>query len=163
MNSLSLSDLVDFLLEAKAATYAAGGSGSSAVVDPVLQSSHQLEFHSGSLLYRDIYFGQEFFAGQETVYIDQTAVWSMCYAGGWTEGLSDPSLQGSLGAFLQSALGEVPPEIPFRGPHRFESTDGKNLYINKPSGSVEWFTGVEQISREDVLVYELNYCGGLLK
>ncbi|MBN1266282.1 MAG: hypothetical protein JXA25_12370 [Anaerolineales bacterium] len=163
MPSLSLSDLVDFLLEAKAATYAAGGGGSAAVVDPLLQNSHQLEFHSGSLLYRDIYFGEAFFAGQETVYSDRSAIWSMCYAGGWTGRLSDPELRGGLGAFLQSALREAPPGIPFRGPYRFESVDGKNLYINTPSGSVERFAGVEQIFREDILVYELNYCGGLLK
>jgi len=163
MNTLSLSELVDFLLEAKAATYAAGGGSSSAVVEPLLQSSHQLEFLSGSLLYRDIYFGQAYFAGQETVYNDLSAVWSMCYAGGWTEGLNEPELQGPLGAFLQSALGKVPREIPFRGPLKFTSNDGMNVYINEPSGSVERFAGLEKIFREGVIVYELNYCGGLLR
>jgi len=82
-------ELIAFLIAAKRRTYAAGGGGSEAVVTPLLPGSHQLEYREGSLLYRDIYFGEAYFVGQETVYAGSSPLWAMCYAGGFTTSVSN--------------------------------------------------------------------------
>ena len=153
-------ELVDFLIEAKHATYASGGSSSPTIVAPLLKGAHQLEFRSGDLLYRDIYFGQAFFVGQEIVYHRGEAIWSMCYAGGWTENLTEPEEAGALGGFLQSALRHIPKEYPFRGP--LEHVEAAYTYTNKPSGDAKRFAGIEYIKRGGTILYELNYCGGCI-
>jgi hypothetical protein len=159
-SDLSENELAEFLILAKKNAYASGGSASSASVDPVLQDSHQLEFRSGDLLYRDIYFGEAFFAGQETVYENKNALWSMSYAGGWTEALIGLGDARILGGFLQSALREVPPRFPFRGP--IEYSEDEYRYKNYPKGDINRFKGNEQILIKNQVVYKLNYCGGRL-
>jgi hypothetical protein len=159
-DKLSQSELVEFLISAKQKTYASGGSDSQAAVNPVIESSHQFEYRKGELLYRDIYFGESFFVGQETVYHKGYAIWSMCYAGGWTDKLIDPTEVNILGGFLQSALRHIPYDYPFRGP--LEHFEGDHQYRNMPSGDVDRFRGVEHITRGSINVYELNYCGGSL-
>jgi hypothetical protein len=158
---VSKSELVEFLCAAKHTTYASGGSGSQASVNAVLGDSHQLEYRSGELFYRDIYFGEAFFAGQESVYFKDNAIWSMCYAGGWMDPAIAPAQTGMFGGFLQAALKLVPENHPYRGPLEFR--DGELLYSNRPNGSISRFKGVEQILSRNVLVYELNYVGGLLR
>jgi len=158
---ISRSELIKFLREAKHATYASGGSSSQASVSAVLGDSHQLEYHSGELFYRDIYFGEAFFAGQESVYFRDKAIWSMCYAGGWTDPAITPEQAGIFGGFLQAALKVIPEDHPYRGPLEF--CDGELLYNNKPIGNITRFNGIEQILSGNMLVYELNYCGGVLR
>jgi hypothetical protein len=157
---LSLTDLTRFLVSAKRATYAAGGSQSRAGVTPVLKGAHQLEYADGDFLYRDIYFGEDFFTGQEVVYHAGDPVWSMCYAGGWTSALSDPVEAGRVGGVLQASLRLVPGEFPYRGP--LEHRQGPYTYSNAPEGEVSRFWGVERIVREESVLYELRYCGGRL-
>lgn len=71
---------VDFLLEAKRATYA--GQSDEATVAPLVPASKQLEYRDGDYLYRDIYFGMAYFVGQEVVF-HREQVWSMsCVASG---------------------------------------------------------------------------------
>jgi hypothetical protein len=152
---------VAFLVEAKRSTYAAGGGASPAVAQPLLPGSHQLEFQQGDLLYRDIYFGNAFFVGQETVSSAGFPVWSMCYAGGFTRVLADGAEQQEIGTILQSALREVPAENPYRGPLRYQL--GAYAYKNEVHGELEWFWGVETISRKRQVVYELRYSGGALE
>ena len=52
-------EFVQFLIKAKKSTYAALGDGAS--VAALLPGSHQLEFEEDSWLYRDVYFGGDFF------------------------------------------------------------------------------------------------------
>ena len=162
-SELSRSELVKFLILSKRKTYASGGSDSQASVDAVLENSHQLEFRSGKLLYRDIYFGEAFFAGHEIVYHGEDAIWSMCYVGGWTDKLTDLAEVSILGEFLQSALQQVPQEHPFRGPLEHYEAGRPYKYKNNPNGDIDKFKGVEYITRDGVIVYELNYCGGRLR
>ncbi len=68
-----------FLLVAKRNTYAARGG---VPVPSLVPGSKQLEYGDGALLYRDIYFGDDYFAGEETVYFQGRPIWCMCYAGG---------------------------------------------------------------------------------
>jgi hypothetical protein len=80
INQTSREQFVDFLLEAKRATYA--GQGDEATVTPLVPGSKQLEYRDGDYLYRDIYFGMAYFAGQEVVFHREQTVWSMSYARG---------------------------------------------------------------------------------
>jgi hypothetical protein len=153
--------LARFLLEAKRRTYAAGGGDSQAAVPPLLAASHQLEFREGRLLYRDIYFGEAFFGGQEVVYLGVHPIWSMCYVGGFlTEGV-DPAMASQVSAFLQAALRQVPLEHPFRGPRMLE--DGPCVYRNEVTGLLDRFHGTESILLHGKQVYELRYIGGSLR
>jgi hypothetical protein len=157
---VSLTDLARFLVAAKRATYAAGGSQSRAAVTPLLQGAHQMEYVEGDFLYRDIYFGDDFFSGQEVVYLAAAPVWSMCYAGGWTTALTESDEAGRVGGVLQASLRLVPGEYPYRGPLLYR--DGLYTYTNMPEGDVSRFWGMERIALEGSVLYELRYCGGRL-
>jgi len=154
-------ELIAFLIDAKRRTYAAGGSESEAVVTPLLLGSHQLEYRDGSLLYRDIYFGEAYFVGQETVYAGSAPIWAMCYAGGFTTSVNNQTEAGEIGGVLQAALREVTPERPYRGPSTFRR--GIYSYGNEAEGDVYRFSGIETIARGDEVVYQLRYSGGVLR
>ncbi|MFA9406832.1 MAG: DUF5680 domain-containing protein [Anaerolineales bacterium] len=150
-------EFVAFLVKAKQFTYASGGSASDTSVDPLLPGSHQLEFNDPPFFYRDIYFGESFFAGQEVVYLEVAPFWSMCYAGGMIGEGED--IEGVPG-FLRAALKRVELSAPYRGPGSFEAQDLK--YSNVCLGGVGRFRGREEICRQENLVYELEYIGGYL-
>ena len=147
-----------FLINAKQSTYAA--SDGQARVKSKLPGSHQLEFRRGGLLYRDIYYGGDFFVGLETVYNQENPFWAMSYAGGINQGVDAEDKPGIYN-FLKSALRKVPADAPYRGP--VSLSDGPLSYINRALGSPIRFSGVETISLDDVLIYKLHYSGGLLK
>jgi len=153
------SRLVEFLIAAKHRTYAAGGSDSVYAVPALLPGSHQLEYASPDLLYRDVYFGEAHFAGQEVVYMNAIPVWSMCYAGGWTATLEPAEIE-RLAGILQAALRAVPAELPFRGPPTFG--ESPYVYVNHPQGDLRRFEGVETIQRGRAVLYRLVYTGGRL-
>jgi hypothetical protein len=155
---------VSFLITAKQHTYAAQG-GAGASVTPFLPGSHQLEYSAGQLLYRDVYFGSEYFAGQETIYYDASPVWSMVYAGGGLKNvprsIRDVVKVPQMYAFLQAALRHAPAEHPYRGPALWQAADF--TYSNEIHGDLERFWGIEAISYQDVAVYQLHYSGGVLR
>jgi hypothetical protein len=157
---MPLTDLRLFLVSAKRATYAAGGSQSRAAVVPLLRGTHQMEYAEGDLLYRDIYFGEDFFRGQEVVYAAADPMWSMCYAEGWTAALAESGEAGRVSDVLQASLRLVPGEYPCRGP--LQHREGPYTYTNKPEGEVRRFWGIERIAREGSVLFELRYCGGRL-
>lgn len=150
------SQLAEFLVQAKRATYAAQGDDAS--VTPLLPGSRQLEYQLGEVLYRDIYFGMAYFVGQETVYENGTPIWSMSYAGGMTDPHAD---MGGAYNFLQFALRQVESASPFRGPGLIRG-DGYQ-YTSQTNGTLENFWGIERISHNRGIVYELRYHGGRLK
>ncbi|MEJ5308242.1 MAG: DUF5680 domain-containing protein [Anaerolineae bacterium] len=155
---------VTFLIAAKQHTYAAQG-GADAVVASLLPGSRQLEYHAGQLSYRDVYFGNEYFAGQEVVYYDAAPVWSMVYAGGELKNIPrsirSAMKTSQLYAFLQAALLQAPLEHPYRGPALWQAADF--TYNNEIHGDLERFWGIEAISYQDVAVYQLHYSGGVLR
>lgn len=156
--SISTADLTEFLLAAKLATYAS--QNAEANVAPLLPGSRQLEYHHGNFHYRDIYFGSAFFAGQETVYHDQTPLWTMVYAGGMLTEPAAPEMASQVYEFLRLALRQVEPQRPFRGPRRL--LQGSFLYEDESHGSFERFYGLETISQDSLPVYQLRYSGGLI-
>lgn len=147
-----------FLCDAKRATYAS--QDGSTIVKPLLKGSHQLEFLQGPLFYRDVYYGGDFFIGQETVYFEDTPLWGMCYAGGLNTGHDTPGSPG-IYDFLGIALRAVPQHAPFRGPE--DLTQGDFSYTNRILGTYERFSGVETIAYQETPVYLLHYSGGLIR
>ena len=147
-----------FLCDAKKATYAS--QDDNAKVTPLLKGSHQLEYRQGGLLYRDIYYGGEYFFGLETVYLNSNPLWGMSYAGGINEGVAANQTPG-IYEFLQAALRAIPLTAPYRGPENFE--DGNFRYTNRILGVISRFSGVEIIQFERLPIYQLHYSGGLLR
>ena len=152
-------DFVDFLVMAKRKTYAAVDD--SANVSPLLPGSHQLEFAQDPWLYRDVYFGGDFFVGQETVYEEERPFWSMGYAGGLLDGESSELDTAPLYGFLREALGDVGVERPFRGPHTYQK--GEYAFSDIGEGRIDNFWGVETITLHQRPVYRLRYHGGFIR
>lgn len=148
-----------FLVTAKQKAYAAlGGSAKTA---PLLPGSHQLEYAQGSWLYRDVYFGGDFFVGQETVYEGERPFWCMGYAGGLLDGV-DPAVQTApLYDFLREALRQVGVERPFRGPHAYQK--GDYAFSDVGDGWLGNFWGMETITLRQKPVYRLRYHGGFIR
>ena len=152
-------ELAAFLVTAKRSTYAA--LGDEAVVSPLLPGSHQLEFAQEPWLYRDVYFGGDFFVGQETVYQEERPFWSMGYAGGLLDGESSELDTAPLYDFLREALRHVGVERPFRGPHTYQK--GEYAFSDIGEGRIDNFWGVETITLHQRPVYRLRYHGGFIR
>jgi len=154
-------DFAAFLVEAKRRSYA-GLDDDATVSTPLLAGSKQLEHRAPPYAYRDIYFGVGFFVGQETVSRDERVIWSMSYSGGARAEIADRDSFLAIYKFLRQALLGVSAEEPFRGPRLFEQAG--LVYRNEVEGELDRFHGVERISRGDgTPLYELRYCGGLLR
>jgi len=152
--------LAEFLVEAKRRTYA-GADDATTISALALPGSKQLEHRIGRYFYRDIYFGMSFFAGQETVSLDDQVIWSLCYAGGTHQAIAKRDEITSTYAFLRKALLEVTPNFPFRGPASMKSDDFE--YENIVSDDIFRFSGVEYIRRQGTELYKLNYVGGCIQ
>jgi hypothetical protein len=150
-------DLKPFLLAAKRATYAAQGDEAS--VSPLLPDSKQLEFSKDQFFYRDIYVGLFRFVGQEIVYHDGRARWSMSYSGGLCPDVPRSSTR-AIYAFVRKALLAIPVELPLRGPAHL-AADGMT-YTCQSAGSFERFHGLETIVDDNACLYELHFSGGML-
>ena len=152
-------DLPEFLIAAKRATYAALGDAAS--VAPALAGSKQLEYRAGRFDYRDVYFGMAYFAGQETVALDGTVVWTMVYAGGIVPEVADGGDVAAIYGFLRQALRLVDARRPFRGPSTFASGDFH--YTDESDGDINDFHGREIIRRGAAPIYHLHYGGGVIR
>ena len=152
MTAFDHDEFVAFLVRAKRATYAS--TGDEMVVDSLLPGAHQLEYAEGSFLYRDIYYGGIFFAGQETVFHQDQPVWSIVYAGG----MLDDTVP--LGSVLKEALRQVEAERPYRGPNTYQS--GDYTYTDESHGTVASFHGYEVIAFQARPIYDLRYQGGFV-
>ncbi len=150
------SEFVEFLLDAKRATYAAKGDDTA--VEPVLPGSKQFEHRRGEFAYQDVYFGMRRFVGQETVYVEERPVWSMAYGGGIERSDASTEEVASIYAFLREALQLVSYDHPVRGP-----TNHWNPPYNYSSvwtGNLDMFWGTEEIFGLHGVVYRLRYFGG---
>jgi hypothetical protein len=152
-----MTEFLAFLRRAKLATYAAQGDDAS--VEPRLPDSKQLEFADGSYLYRDIYVGLLRFVGQEIVYRDARAFWSMAYAGRLNSEVTG-SEAVSIYRALREALSATPVDFPVRGPRELEAHGLR--YSCTSVGSIATFHGEERISRGSEVLFELRFAGGTL-
>ena len=142
--------LMDFLLRAKRATYAAHA--------PELPAQrpgcHEYLFEDGPWRYMDSYYGSAAFAGLETVWHNDQPVWCMNYTG---RVIAEPF----NGDFLKEALLHGTPAAPCRGPAFFRHGDW--TYTCRHTGDENWCTGNECIYYQNEHVYELNFHGTSLK
>lgn len=151
-NSLADS-FAEFLIKAKINTYAGDGKKSG----PSRPESKDLHFSEGDCLYIDTYLGSNNFIGEEAVWEKGVPVWGMNYYGYMLcedipEGFTD---------CLKEALKKVPCEAPFRGPEYFKFKEYEYRCIWK--GSLDCFSGTEEILLKGQKIYELSFHGGLIK
>jgi hypothetical protein len=148
-------EFLKFLIKAKIQAYASGGEGGETRLS---DGSKELTFAEGEFSYRDRYFGFNPFAGEEVVWQNGQACWTMNYYGL----VSDPDAPaGEIYHFLQKAMRQVQEERPFRGPAFFQEGDFE--YRDESRGTWEQYIGIERIFYRGKEVYRLDYHGGMLK
>ena len=153
----------DFLIRAKKSTYA---NSTIEKVKPsrIGSSDYQYEeiVNNKKYTYHDTYFGGTKFMGEEVVYCDSNKpVWGMNYYG---VTIDDTLGEEAMDMALRPALmkvGEDKDVIPVRGSSKF--INNGYTYTFKVTGTIENFDGIEQIYKEDNLIYELHCSGGIIK
>ena len=145
-------ELKEFLIKAKANSYASGREGTKLPGDGKELSCTENEF-----TYTDRYYGENPFIGEEIVWKNERVVWGMNYYGGVS---SKAAPVGEVYLFLQTALRAATDDQPFRGPENFAYQDFE--YRNEVHGTIDAFTGVERIFYQDEEVYQLAYHGGVI-
>lgn len=138
-----------FLVQAKQNTYASGTHGNT-----LEDGAIELVYREGKYRYRDRYYGEDPFCGQEIVFLDDVPVWIMNYYG---HNL-DKSIK--ISTFLKESLRLVSKEAPFRGPAQHKNDTW--LYTNQWEGDSNCFNGYETIHYQGKKVYELWYHGGII-
>ena len=151
-------EFLEFLVKAKKATYA---KVDAPKVLPSRLNSKDYEFKDGNFAYHDTYFGGINFMGEEVVYYNDNIFWGMNYYGvtmdsSLTEEMIDKVLRVAL-----MKVGEDKKLIPIRGPKEFVNED--YLYTFNVDGDMGNFIGIEQIYKDDKLIYELKCHGGIIK
>ena len=155
METLDLAALEDFVVRAKAATYAGDGF----TLLPYRLESHDFQFVDGDWAYHDSYVGATDFAGQEVVYRARKAVWAMSYFGR----ILLPSVISGVeaGRVIKASLSALYHEGRFLG--GFRHVNAPYIYIDANEGDVTWFEGREAIETDGKVAYELVYHGGLIR
>lgn len=138
-----------FLIRAKNNTYVTGGN----VALPSRPNSKDFRYSEGEYTYIDSYLGNERFAGEEAVWIKETAVYAMNYYG---QVLSE----NFDGSFLKEMLSLVTYEKPFRGPEYYAK--GDYAYHCQVDGDFDSFSGKETIFCKQEKVYTCLFHGGTL-
>jgi len=147
--------LEQFIVEAKQNTYVGGAKR----LLPYRLGSKDIQFASGDWVYHDSYFGESDFIGQEIVYFQKSPVWAMNYFGYITK--PDQMDAHTAGLLIKSSLSKMYAEGRFLG--AFENVENDLRYVDTNEGNVTFFQGKEFIYRNEEIVYELLYHGGLLK
>lgn len=141
---------IDFLIKAKKSAYAGNGAENA----PSRPDSHDFEISCGDFKYTDSYFGSKKFVGEEVLFENGSAVWSMNYVGRKLDDSFDFE-------FLKEALLQATPDMPYRGPREFRK--GNFTYICSVNGGFDFFSGYEEILNYGVRVYECVFNGGIIE
>lgn len=156
--TLDIEELNKFLYDANANGYA---SGENEFSPPQRPGFDEIEYRKGDWLFHDSYAGHYFAPGQEVAYYKDKPVWAMAYSGGMREKYqTDELFTKNTIVFLKKALLEMDPNLPFRGPKKFQYADWK--YNSKVKGDTKDFIGNEKIYYQDQLVFEQNFIGGII-
>lgn len=151
----SMDSLEQFIVQAKRNTYVGGAKR----LIPYRLASKDIQFASGDWIYHDSYLGESDFIGQEVVYFQKNPVWAMNYFGYITK--PDQMDAHTAGLLIKSSLSKMYEEGRFLG--AFAHSENNLRYVDTNEGNVTLFHGKEYIYRDDEVVYELLYHGGLLK
>ncbi len=152
--------LENFLICAKKSTYADADSSSKTSFSRV--GSKDYEFKSDGMIYHDTYFGGTNFIGEEIVYNEENVpIWGMNYYGVTLEdNLSEEAMDKALRPAL-SQVGSDRSVLAVRGPSIFLNDEYK--YTFNSQGDINCFSGIEEIYKDDKLIYRLDCHGGLIK
>lgn len=149
---LNLDNLVQFIVQAKKATYASG-----AKAEKLSDGSEQFCYEQGNFRYADWFrVGEGVFAGQETVFHQGFKTWKMSYTGE----AYDPLFAEPIYAFLRECLMRMDADTPFRGPKTHSRDEWK--YECRVTGDFRNFNGREHICHLTSPVYQLDFHGGLV-
>lgn len=157
------SNFSNFLIKAKKSTYA------NSTIEKVTSSrtgsadyNYEEIIDNKKYTYHDTYFGGTKFMGEEVVYYDSDKpIWGMNYYGvTFDDTLGEDAMDKALRPALMK-VGEDESVIPVRGPHKLENNG--YVYTFKTNGTIENFDGIEQIYKENKLIYELHCSGGIIK
>lgn len=153
-----MNELKKFLIEAKKQTYANANIKKSA---SSRLNSNDYEYQNRNMTYHDTYFGGTKFIGEEIVYVDNKTFWGMNYYGVTIdESLGEEAMDNALRPALMM-VGDDEDIIPVRGPKQFINGDYK--YAFQVNGSLENFIGTETVYKDNIKIFELKCCGGLIK
>lgn len=154
--------LLQFLIKAKKETYAnsnAEKQKSSRVGSNDYQYAEILQ--GKKLTYHDTYFGGTKFIGEEVVYQEEEMPkWGMNYYGvTLDEKFSEETMDKALRPALMR-VGEDSSILPVRGPRRFENEG--YVYTFQVEGTIENFTGVEEVYYGEKRIFCLHCHGGMI-
>lgn len=150
---MDLKNLKQFLLASNKAGYA-GGEEKKWIKEP--DGSTTIPFKKGDWRSHDNFFGGEPYGGRVVVFHKNNPFWIMVYYGWIIEGVTvDP-----VYSVLRGALMQMPEDAPFRGPREYKQNEF--TYSNTWKGSLEKYSGEEQIAQKNKLIYKANYFGGLV-
>jgi len=152
---LDLSELEHFIVLAKSQTYVGEGRFSKSC----RIGSHDVAYDNDHWSYLDSYFGGTDFMGQEVVWESSSPVWAMNYYGRIL--LPDQINAERAGKIIKASLSELYQEGRFLG--GFRKNIENACYIDTSQGSVNGFSGTEEILVDEVAAYRLDYHGGLVK
>jgi hypothetical protein len=150
-----LEQLEDFIIRAKAATYAGNGEFTRSC----RTGSHDLQFADGEWSYLDSYFGGRDFIGEEVVFFRVKPVWAMNYYGSIL--IAQLITPDQAGKVIKASLSSLYKEKRFLG--GFKHEEGDLIYLDANAGDLTHFTGTEKIICDDQVAYELVYHGGMIK
>lgn len=154
---------INFLINAKKETYA------NSTVEKVKSSRlgskdyhYERNIEGNQYIYHDTYFGETRFIGEEVVYCNSNKpIWGMNYYGVTLDkSIGEEAMDNVLRPALIK-VGEDKNVIPVRGPENYENNG--YTYIFKAKGTMENFDGIEQIYKDDILIYELHCSGGIIE
>ena len=154
--------IIEFLIEAKKQTYA--NSEIKKEQSSRLSSKdyhYEKEVDGSSMIYHDTYFGGKKFIGEEVLYQNNTPIWAMNYYGITIDkNLSEEAMDKVLRPALMT-VGEDNEVLPIRGPKELE--EDEYYYTFKTEGTLENFTGIEEIYKNKDLIYQLKCHGGIIE
>ena len=152
---IDIAALTQFLNDANKSTYA---NKSAPKVAPSRLKSEDYHFEKDNLIYLDTYCGGRDFIGGEIVYKDHMPVWGMNYYGYvLIASLSEKEIYDFLRKALMQEYDDV---LPVRGPKNYESEGWQ--YTSTSVGTLDRFTGKEEIYHDNELVYRADYHGGFI-
>ena len=153
----------EFLIRAKKSTYA---NSSIEKVESTRVGSSDYNYaeiiDNKKYTYHDTYFGGTKFMGEEVVYCNSDKpIWGMNYYGVTLDNsLGEEAMDNALRPALMK-VGEDTSVIPVRGIAKFENNG--YTYTCKQSGTIDKFDGIEQIYKDNKLIYELHCSGGIIE
>jgi len=153
MNKIDINELKKFKAEANKVGYESENPKSKVKES---DGSETITYESGNWKFHDNYFGGEPYGGRTVIFYKGNPVHITVYYG-FVEKSYDPD---EVYSFLRKALRASKNEEGFRGPEKFK--EGNYVYNNSWKGDIGNFSGKEKIHKNERLIYEGIYVGGLV-